>query len=146
MTHEKHPPHQEEWGDINDRDVYSAYELFFGKDNNSMQPEFQKNMIMRCFDLRAMPINVFKYYIFSLKAYVETGDCDELDLPDSASHLLELVMEKSEAHAEEMKSIYPALKELLDHIANNQDKYDADIDIYGDFKEINKRITTLLGE
>lgn len=34
-----------------------------------------------------------------------------------------------------IKDVYPELKPILYHIANNQEKFDADVDIYGKFMD-----------
>ena len=137
-------PSSEDWGDISDPDVYEAYEFFFGKSNDSLQGEFKKNVIQRCSNLRWMPMKAFQYYIFGLKQYIESKDFGEFNKPDAVGCFFGLLEEKANTFPECLKVIYPKLRPLIDHIADNQLEFEADFDIYGDFKVKAKNISLVL--
>lgn len=137
-------PSNSDWGNLSGRDVFEAFEYFSGKSNDELQVEFKSNVIQRCSNLRWMPICPFSYYIFGLKQYIESGDNGLLDLSDAVSCFIELVEERAVSNRDEMKVLYPRIKKFIDHIASNQDQYEADLDIYGDFKEVAIRVATLL--
>lgn len=137
-------PSKEDWGDLSDRDVFEAFEFFSGKSNDELQSAFKRNVMQRCSNLRWMPIYPFSYYILGLKQYIESNDHGLLDLPDAVSCFIELVEEKATANSNEMKLIYSKIKEFVEHLVSHQMQYEADIDIYGDFKENGVRIAALL--
>lgn len=137
-------PSKGDWGDLSDNDVLEAFEHFSGKSNNELQISFKNNVIQRCSNLRWMPIQPFKYYILGLKQYIESEDYGVFDLPDAASCFIELVEEKAISNESEMKATYPKIRGFIEHLVENQDKYEADEDIYGDFKEKADNIAALL--
>ena len=70
---------------------------------------------------------------------------DKWTAPDAASSFLNLVEQKLKT---EIDSIAPIMKDLLpaiEFVAMNQERYDADRDIYGDFREQLARIKSLWG-
>jgi hypothetical protein len=137
-------PSKNDWGDLSDRDVFEAFEYFSDKSNDELQIAFKSNVLQRCSNLRWMPIYPFSYYIFGLKQYIESNDYGLFDLPDAVSCFIELVEEKAVNYQDEMKIMYPKLKGFIEHLVSNQIKYEADVDIYGDFKENAARIARLL--
>lgn len=137
-------PSKSDWGDLSDGDVFEAFEYFSGKSNDELQVDFKSNVIQRCSNLRWMPIYPFCYYIFGLKQYIESGDNGLYDISDAVSCFIELIEEKAKSNQDEMKALYPKIKSFIEHIALNQEKYEADIEIYGDFEDISVRISKLL--
>lgn len=123
-----------EWGDISDLDIHYAYEIFGGKDNSSLQCEFKKNVIERCENLRWMPIIPFQYYVIGFKKYIESNDFGKFDMPDAANCFIELIEEKAITQPEFLEAVYPELKSCIEYLADHQVEYEADLDIYGDFK------------
>ncbi|GLS28282.1 hypothetical protein [Marinibactrum halimedae] len=141
---EENIPLEEDWGDLSDRDIYYAFEYFGGKTNAELQDEFRKNIHERCFNLGNMPIKPFLYYILGLAEYIVSNDFDEFNTPLAASGFVEILEKKVNEYPSQIKLIYPKLISLLKDIAENQLKYDIDVDIYGDlkksFENINKAI------
>ncbi|MBU2714152.1 hypothetical protein, partial [Zooshikella harenae] len=130
-------PDESSWGEYHtDLDVAAAHSMFAGKTNEEMQKEFKKNIIERCSDIRWMPIVPFQYYIFGLKHYIDSGDFSDFNKPDAASCFIELVLDKLNESPEYLDSIILELMPTLKYIAENQDWFEADIDIYGDFKAL----------
>jgi len=140
-------PTEQYWsGYHNDIDARYAYKIFFGKSNEDMQPAFKRNVIERTDELRFMPIRAYQYYIFGLRDYVRNRDFDVLESSDAASCFIKLALEKLK---DAPNSILPILDELLpdlEYVANNQDLYEAEVDIYGDFKNIYKEILIVAGK
>lgn len=130
-------PCEEDWENYSyDMDIADAYENFSGKSNDEMQLEFKKNVIERSSDLGWMPMVPFQYYIFGFKRYIDVGDFNSFDKPDAASCFIRLVQTKLLERPEYVRPILPKLMPTLEYIANNQESFEADLDIYGDFKEI----------
>jgi len=61
---------------------------------------------------------------------------------DSASCFLNLLLDKSETCPSDLKEIFAELLPSVEYIVFNQKKFDADVDIYGDFHEIYSSIRT----
>lgn len=133
-------PSNNDWGDILDPDVYDAYEVFFGKNIDDLQCEFKKNSRLRCINLNWMPIKPFKYYIFSLQKYIQNDEFGLFDKADAVSSFIDLVEKKSRDYPDEIRQIYESLKPTIWYVVDKQVELEADIDIYGDFKEKALRI------
>lgn len=140
----KKVPTEKEWlGYEKDLDASYAYKVFFGKTNEEMQSSFKLNVIERTDEIRFMPVKAFQYYIFGLRDYVMKRNFGYLDSSDAASCFLGLVLEKLES---EPSKIIPVLSELipsLEFVSNNQNLYDANEEIYGNFKNKYKHIISL---
>ncbi len=140
-------PEEKDWGNyFDDLDVADSYKMFFGKSNDEMQKEFKKNIFERCFDLEYMPLIPFQYYIFGLKQYIDTGNIDQFDKPDTANCFIELVEDKLKKQPEYIRPILMKLMPTIEYVVNNQILFEADIDIYGDFNEKLKIIKQLAEE
>ena len=128
-------PSEEDWGDYeSDLDQKYAHEIFFGKNLEETIPDFERSVIERLDELRFMPTIPFRYYLLALRNYVTSKTVLVNDMaPDAASGFLNLVAEKLR---DSFDSIAPVMDEIMpavEHVASNQEAYDADVDIYGDF-------------
>jgi hypothetical protein len=138
-------PTKTDWGNIDgDLDIKDAYQDFYGKTNDEMEKEFKANIFERCSSLRCMPIEPFKYYIFGLKQYIDRSEYDDFHRPDAASCFIDLIYERLMSNIDSMRSIMDELLPTILKIANNQELFEADIDIYGDFGEMLEKIKALL--
>ena len=90
-----------------------------------------------------MPIKPFQYYIFGYRDFVLARDFDNYEASDAASSFLNLVISKLKEQPEFVKPILPDLMEDIEFIANNQELYEADESIYGNFKEKLQTIMSL---
>jgi len=128
-------PDESAWyGYEDDLDVKSMHDLFFGRSNTDVQKHFGGgSSIERADELLFAPRPVFQYYVHAFASFVMSqpakGD------PDSASPFLGLLESREERDPGSVKAIFESLVSCVDFIANNQTHFDADIDIYGDFKE-----------
>lgn len=131
-------PSLSDWGNLNelDYDAKYAFNIFYGKNIEQAVGLFQQNFFERAFELEYMPETVFNYYIFAFKQFLESNMVKEDDKPDAASVFINLIKRRVDTNLNSIKKIYPFLQDILYDIAFNQKKYDADIEIYGDFKEI----------
>jgi hypothetical protein len=128
-------PSEEDWGDYkSDLDQKYAHEIFFGKSLEETIPDFERNVIERVDELRFMPTIPFRYYLLALRNYVTSKSALANDMaPDAASSFLNLIAEKLR---DSFDSIAPVMDEIMpavEYVASNQEAYDADVDIYGDF-------------
>lgn len=129
-------PSIEDWGILDDLDAQYAFEIFYGKNIDDAVLEFHKNLFERSSELRFVPDKVFNYYIFGLKKYIESDLLADEDKADAVSIFLDLIENKSESNLKSLISIYPDIYEFMKKIANNQDFFCANVDIYGDFKSV----------
>lgn len=137
--HERIPGESAWHGYESDFEVSYMHERFYGKSNADVQKYFGGGRsIERAEELRRAPRPVFQYYVQAFASFVRSkqaaGDSD------SASTFLGLLKTREELDPGSVKEIYTSLAECVDFIAGHQDYFDADVDIYGDFRERAKAI------
>ncbi|MHA6882517.1 hypothetical protein [Ralstonia pseudosolanacearum] len=130
-------PSEKDWGDYScDLDQRSAHDVFFGKTSCEVFPAFELNVIERASELQFIGSIPFQYYMLAFRDYViSDGVLNTSMASDAASCFLRLVLFKIK---EDRFSILPIIDELipaLDYVAKNQERFDADVDVYGDFSE-----------
>jgi len=133
-------PSEEDWGNYqDDLDQDYAHGIFAGRDLAQVMPAFARSSIDRAEELQFMPTIPFQYYIFSICEFVTSAEVlilnDGLDASDAASSFLNLVIYKLEHQKSDIEPIINEVMPFVEQVALNQSRYDADIDIYGDFKE-----------
>jgi hypothetical protein len=137
-------PTENDWGDWrSDLDQQSAHEVFAGRSAADVQPLFQENVIERTDELRFMPTLPFRYYMLAFRDYVLSEAVTQDDASDAASCFLNLVEGRLTS---DRASIAPIVQDLLaavDYVADNQNAFDAPVEIYGDFAERRARIRAL---
>ena len=136
-------PGEPEWaGYEDDLDVRYAYHRYFGKTTDEVMYDFRDLVIERAGELRSAPRAVFQYYVF---AWVDLfGSAGEsIGQSDCASVFLHLLCEREREDAGSVSEIYDDLRETVDHVANNQSFFDADVEIYGDFRDFAAEIRAL---
>lgn len=131
----KEIPVEKDWGNYkSDLDVKHAFLIFAGKSNTEMQSEFKKNVMERSFDIAQMPKVPFQYYIFGYKQHIDSEDFGQFSKPDAVSCFIGLIETKLKTDPDFVLPILEELIPTIEHIANNQKYFEADVDIYGDFK------------
>ncbi len=138
-------PGVKEWaGDPDDLDLQYARKNYFGKSQEEAMTLFSNNPIESIDEIRWMPPEPFRYYLGAFAAYLSRGEALKDDMAsDAASSFLHLVEEKL---ADAPQIIAPILEEMLpvaEYVAQNQDLFDADVDIYGNFLERYEQIKKL---
>ncbi len=134
-------PSREEWGDFEgDLDARYAFKVFFGKSISEAVPLFQENPIQTTDELRFMPAVPFRYYIMAFRGYILSEE--SRDDSDAASCYLRLIQQKVSEEPDTISPVMPALIESVQKVAEAQSFYDADLHIYGDFKQISAQIMT----
>ena len=131
------PPGLSEWGSESpDLDESYARRVFFGKSIEETFPLFERNVIERASELRFMPAPCFQYYMLAFRDYVLLHSTLNNDMaPDAASCFIGLTLEKLDRDPDAILPLIPEILPALRHLALHQNEYDADLDIYGDFKE-----------
>ncbi len=138
-------PTEKEWfGYQNDIDARYAHKIFYGKSNEEMQSALRDNVLERVDEIRFMPIGAFQYYIFGLRDYVIRQNFGYYDASDSASCFLGLILEKLQKSPEYILPVIPELMADIEFVVSNQDIYEADEEIYGDFKNLYQQIVMLV--
>jgi len=138
-------PDSNAWeGYKDDLDVKYFYDFAYGKSIDDIQNHFGEGVsIERADELLFSPRIVFQYYIQAFVKYIMSekakGDSD------SASSFIRLLLSREEKDPGSVKNIYQSLAETIDFIANNQEYYDADLDIYGSFTDLSKEIKNSCG-
>ncbi len=93
--------------------------------------------IERMDELLFAPRRIFQYYVHAFGKYVMSekaaGDSDS-----TSPFLSLLAREKRDPGS--VRESYESLSEVVDFVATHQAYFDADVDIYGDFKERATRI------
>jgi hypothetical protein len=137
-----HIPDRAAWGALptDDLDLAAAFRRFYGKTNEQLAEDFKQSVIERADDLRWMPPIPFQYYILGYRDLLVQQAFGELDAPDAASCYLRLIEQKLESAPETIAPVMPQLLDSVAFISENQALFDADPDIYGDFREKRKHI------
>ncbi|MES2070107.1 MAG: hypothetical protein V4488_07155 [Pseudomonadota bacterium] len=139
-------PSEQDWGDYeSDLDQEYAHRIFFGKNLEETIPAFERNVIERADELHFMPLKPFRYYMLGFRDYVMSERVLKSDMvPDAASCFLGLVILKLCDAADFINPIMGELMPAIEYVAANQSRFDADIDIYGDFAEKLAEIKSLM--
>lgn len=131
-------PMEADWGDYQTEiDCTEAYQLFSGKDTDSLTSLFAES-IGRCVDaLHFMPPKVFHYYAVAFCDYIKTAETlvglEESDRARAAAGLFTLLENKLHISPDDLEPIYSELMTTAEHVAKNQANYFADKAKYGDF-------------
>ena len=131
-----------------DLDENYARRRFLGKSFEEALRLFRETAVLGCSeDVSCMPPVPFRYYMLVYNAHVlsegERERTDYDDASDGASSFLELIEDKLEVDAKTIAPIMNDLMPTVEFVGMNQEKYDADIDIYGDFLVKARRIKAL---
>ena len=128
-------PGETEWaGREQDLDVQYAYHRYFGKTTDDVKYDFRDLVIERASELRFVPRSVFQYYVFAWIDLFESPG-ESVGQSDCASVFLNLLRDREEADPGSVAEIYAELRVTVEYVAANQEFFDADVDIYGDFRD-----------
>ncbi len=111
---------------------------FNGKSFEQAVTMFKNSALTYSEDLMYMtpiPLNFYmSAYEHYLESYDSRGDCD------GAACYLSLILHLTKFQWNTISARWKFIIITVNHIANNQKHYDADVDIYGDFLEIKEKI------
>lgn len=138
--------------DMWDIDIEYAKKHFMGKSKEECFAFFSEDF-MRCSDdFTVMPRACFQYYIFALAEYLKNiADVPQksreelfyLNSSDASSCFLSFITYRLKEDPQTMFPIFAELLPYVEVVAMNQEKLDASLDIYGDFKERLEEIKNL---
>ena len=118
-----------------DLEARYAYELYFGKTNSEVMYDFREHVIERACELTSVPRPVFQYYVFAfVDLFASPGE--SIEQADCASVFLRLLLDRENADPGSVVEIWHLLRATVGHVAANQGFFDADIEIYGDFRDL----------
>ena len=125
-----------------------ARRQFLGKSFEEALRLFREtDVLSRSEDVSYMPPVPFRYYMLAYNAHVlAEGERERTGMDnasDGASSFLILIEHKLEVDVETIAPIMSDLMPTIEFVGMNQEKYDADIDIYGDFRVVMRRIKEL---
>lgn len=128
-------PDESAWyGYEDDLDVRYMHGLFFGKSINEVLHYFEGGRaIERCSELLFAPRPVFQYYIQAFVKFLMSERA--AGESDAASPFLHLLEGREKKDPGSVSTIFSSLLDCVDYVANNQAFFEADEDIYGNFKE-----------
>jgi hypothetical protein len=130
-------PGPAEWaGYETDLDVRDAHRMLFGKTVQDAATEHNfggGRAISRMDELLFMPTRAFQYYVFAFAEYLMTGAAK--GDPDAASPFLSLLEAREKRDPGSVAQIYEKLAPFVEYVGANQEHFDADQDIYGNFRE-----------
>lgn len=129
----KSVPNEEDWrSDTWDVDTPYAYERFNGKTHAEAETLFHTNPVSLIEDLISMPNRVFIFYVKAYITYLLSMDSEGNS--DAASCFIWLVDHMSEHQRESVLPLWCEIEPVLKKLACQQEFYDADWCIYGDFR------------
>lgn len=136
-------PGDAEWaGYEDDLDARYAHKRLFGKSIEQVQRLFEKcDALSLAEDLHFMPIPAFQYYIFAFAQFL-LSDRAAGDSGAASSFLGVLIVRESEEPGS-VSDLYVHLKPTVEFVATHQRYFDADLDIYGNFKDEADRLRVL---
>ena len=119
-----------------------AHRLLLGKSLEEVMYLFRDTAIERAIELRCVPRPIFQYYVFVfVQLFASPGESAEQ--ADCASVFLRLLWDRERDDPGSVSQIYADLRDTVDHVANNQAFFDADVDIYGDFRDLAAELEAL---
>ncbi len=153
-------PTEKDWDDWSDdppRDCVTewnrgyAKQEFFGKTIEQVIPELKRNFMGYYDEFCDMPRRCFQYYIFAiteiLKEFFESGSKEQrYSISDMASCFLSFLKDRAKNDPKSLKPIMNLIWPELERVANNQNKFYAPVDIYGDFRDNLAEIKKLCDE
>lgn len=127
-------PTADEWiFNPKDLDESWSYREYLGKSKEEAKRMYRKNALECSFELGYMSNIPFAYYATAFKDYVsEIGDADEFLAHQAYMSLVINMLKRSNF---EIKDLLPEMLPLAFEIAENQEKYDLDFDIFGNLLE-----------
>jgi len=139
-------PSAADWGRIpaDDPDMAAAHALYFGKSCEELAPAFAYRPISMVDGLRWMPVRPFAYYLRCLADYLQSGQVPSSAAPDLASAFLRLVEEKARTGPAGVRACRQSVRDAVEHLAANQQRFEARPEIYGDFSAQAETIRKLL--
>jgi hypothetical protein len=135
-------PSAEDWaGYKDDLDVKHARGLFFGRTTSEVLHHFGGGRgIERASELLYMPRRAFQYYVFAFAEFLTSDKA--AGESDDASSFLRLLIGRERQDPGSVAQIYVDLEPAVDFVSSNQVHFDADLDIYGDFRELASQLRT----
>ena len=139
-------PSAADWGRIpaDDLDMAAAHAAYVGLSCAQLASKFIRQPISMVDGLRWMPVKPFAYYLRCLAEFLVGDGVPESGAPDLASMFLRLVEEKAQTCPAGVRACRQSLREAVDHLAANQQRFGAPPGIYGDFSVQAGRIRELL--
>jgi hypothetical protein len=139
-------PGAEEWaGYEDDFTARNAHSFWFGKSLEGMRPYFEGgHSIQRGQELLFMPRGAFEFYVLAFAQYVMSdaaiGDAD------AASSFLGFLAAREKRDPGSVARIYERLQPTIEFVAESQPRFDAEHDVYGDFREKAATLAKLCGK
>lgn len=141
-------PTARDWGEMpeDDLDLLASYREYFGKSCAEIQSRFSRAPIAMVDGIRWMPLRPFVFYFRCLAKFVMSRPFNESTAPDLASSFLRLVEEKARTCPAGIRANMGVVREAVRYVSENQDLFNADPDVYGDFSAHGLEIDRLLDE
>lgn len=124
-----------DWGEIRkeDLDLVASYNDYFGKSCLEIRRKFSTIPISMIDSLRWLPLRPFVFYFRCLAEFVLDCPLNLSATPDLENSFLNLVAEKARTCPAGMRANMDAVRKAVAYVSENQRKFDASPEIYGDF-------------
>jgi hypothetical protein len=128
-------PDEADW-DVHESDLDAKYshKRLLGRSIDDVMYEFRDQASEIFIELAMMPRRAFQYYIFAFVQLLNSPG-EGVAQSDCASGFLNVLRYREERDPGSVAEIYLDLRATVDCVAANQAFFDADIGIYGDFRE-----------
>jgi hypothetical protein len=139
-------PDAKDWaGYQDDLEIRYAHKLYFGKRIDEVHSLFaQGRSIERASELLFAPRRVFQYYVFAFATYVLSDSAREDS--DSANSFLLLLINREQRDPGSVKQIHGRIAPIVSAVAARQAFYNANPDIYGNFRDHEAEFAALCNE
>lgn len=139
-------PVEQDWGKIpkDDLDALESYKDFFGKSCLDVRESFYRVPIEMVDGLRWMPLRPSIFYFRCLAEFVMKCPSNLSMAPDLANSFLRLVEEKARTCPEGIRANMNIAREAVAYVSRNQELFNADLEIYGDFSARGLEIERIL--
>lgn len=127
-------PIESDWGNFKDDfDIEDAYLKFSGKSNEYIQKELKNNALELMELYRFIPEVPFSYYFVGLVNFINSGNFSDVDAADITSYFIDVVEYILKTEPDKILPLVDIVMNSIEHIALNQKKYHAQVDVYGDY-------------
>ncbi len=138
-------PNEQDWENWqDDLDTKYAHNLLAGKTIQNVVDLFLENPIERMDELIWVPKSVFQYYIYGFVKAVHSKEA--AGNSELASAFLNLLIAKEKQTKGSVAEIFNELMPTIKFVADNQNYFDASIEIFGAFTELESELIKLCGE
>jgi hypothetical protein len=129
-------PDRHDWGSLDEcLDLKSAFKSFYQKSLAEAEIMFAQNALYYQEDLMWMPKIPFRFYLPAYINYLMSEESKgDSDAANGFLSLIDWKLDPESGEMDDLAPLWPDTLRVLHHIEERQRWYDAEVEIYGDFK------------